>query len=112
MLASSPIPEHGGHMEDYEAQEQEFWRKLAEEGLSRSQVLKRSAAAAAGLTILSAPSLAWAGRSAGAKTPPLRGRDISLKELIAEAKREGHVNFIALPRDWANYGEMMDTFKK
>jgi putative spermidine/putrescine transport system substrate-binding protein len=99
-------------MEDHEAQEQEFWRKLAEEGLSRSQMLKRSAAAAAGLTILSAPSLAWAGRSAGVKSPPLRGRDISTAELIKEAKKEGKVNLIALPRDWANYGGMLDTFKK
>jgi putative spermidine/putrescine transport system substrate-binding protein len=99
-------------MEDYEAQEQQFWRKLAEEEISRSAMLKRSAAAAAGLTILAAPSTAWARRQAAAKTPPLRGRDISLKEMIAEAKKEGHVNFIALPRDWANYGEMMDTFKK
>jgi putative spermidine/putrescine transport system substrate-binding protein len=99
-------------MEDYEAQEQEFWRKLGEEEISRASMLKRSAAAAAGLTVLAAPSAAWARREAAAKTPPLRGRDISLKEMIAEAKKEGHVNFIALPRDWANYGEMMDTFKK
>src|SRR4051812_18198651 len=99
-------------MEDYEAQEQQFWRKLAEEEISRTTMLRRSAAAAVGLTILSAPSVAFARGSAAAKTPPLRGRDISLKEMVAEAKKEGHVNFIALPRDWANYGEMMDTFKK
>ena len=28
-------------MEDYEAQEQEFWRKLEEEDMSRSAMLKR-----------------------------------------------------------------------
>ena len=39
-------------MEDYEAQEQEFMRKLAEMDMSRSQMLKRSLAAAAGLTVL------------------------------------------------------------
>ena len=99
-------------MEDHEAQEQEFWRKLAEEGMSRSQMLKRSAAAAAGLTVLSAPSLAWAGRSAAGATPPLRGSAISMKELIAAAKKEGRLNTIALPPDWANYGEIMSTFQK
>lgn len=31
--------------------------------------------------------------------------------LIAAAKKEGHLNTIALPRDWANYGEIMDTFQ-
>jgi putative spermidine/putrescine transport system substrate-binding protein len=31
-------------------------------------------------------------------------------DLIAAAKREGHLNVITLPRDWANYGELMDTF--
>ena len=45
----------GRRMEDYEAQEQEFWRKLQEMDMSRSQMLKRSFAAAAGLTILSSP---------------------------------------------------------
>ncbi len=36
-------------MEDYEAQEIEFWAKLEEEGMSRSSMLRRSAAAALGL---------------------------------------------------------------
>ena len=31
--------------------------------------------------------------------------------LIAAAKKEGKLNAIALPRDWANYGEIIDTFK-
>ena len=37
-------------MEDYEEQEVEFWRKLAEEDISRGTMLRRSAAAAFGLT--------------------------------------------------------------
>ena len=61
-------------MEDYEAQEQEFWRKLAETDMSRSQMLKRSVAAAAGLTVLSSPAVAFGARSVGEKTPPLKGR--------------------------------------
>ena len=61
-------------MEDYEAQEQEFWRKLEEEEMSRSAMLKRSIAAAAGLTILSAPGVAMGARKFGAATPPLKGK--------------------------------------
>ena len=99
-------------MEEYEEQEQEFWRRLAETDMSRSQMLKRSVAAAAGLTVLSTPAVAAAGRRVGAKTPPLKGKSISMKELVAEAKKEGKVNVIALPHDWANYGESISTFKK
>jgi putative spermidine/putrescine transport system substrate-binding protein len=74
-------------------------------------MLKRSAAAAAGLTILSAPASALAARRAAEANPPLKGRGFSMKELIAEAKKEGKVNVIALPHDWANYGESISTFK-
>src|SRR5882757_4521157 len=99
-------------MEDYEAQEQEFWRKLAETDMSRSQMLKRSVAAAAGLTVLSTPAVTLGARSLGEKTPPLKGRSTTIKELLAEAKKEGKLNTIALPPDWANYGEMISTFEK
>ena len=96
-------------MEDYEHQEVEFWSKLWETDISRSQMLKRSAAAAAGLTVLAGPSAALAARLRSVASPPTKGRGFSKKEMIAEAKKEGHVNLIALPRDWANYGEMFST---
>ena len=32
--------------------------------------------------------------------------------MVQEAKKEGHLNTIALPPDWANYGEVMSTFSK
>jgi putative spermidine/putrescine transport system substrate-binding protein len=99
-------------MEDYEAQEQEFWRKLEESEMSRSQMLKRSLAAAAGLTVLSAPGVALASRRLGAAAPPLKGSSIAMKDLVAAAKKEGKLNTIALPPDWANYGEIMSTFSK
>jgi putative spermidine/putrescine transport system substrate-binding protein len=99
-------------MEDHEAQEQEFWRKLEESEMSRSQMLKRSVSAAAGLTILGSTGAAFASRGVAGATPPLKGSSISLKELVAEAKKEGKLNTIALPPDWANYGEMMSTFSK
>jgi putative spermidine/putrescine transport system substrate-binding protein len=97
-------------MEDHEEQEVEFWRKLREEGMSRTQMLRRSVAAAAGLTVLSSPGVAWARGAATA--PPLKGKGYSMKDLIAHAKKEGHLNTIALPPDWANYGEIMSTFQK
>jgi putative spermidine/putrescine transport system substrate-binding protein len=99
-------------MEDYELQEEEFWRKLAEEEISRSQMLKRSAAAAMGLTILSSPAVALGARRHGVAAPPLRGSSIPMAQLVANAKKEGHLNTIALPPDWANYGEIMSTFSK
>jgi len=102
----------GGRMEDYEAQEQEFWRKLEESEMSRSQMLKRSVAAVAGLTVLGSTGSAFASRRVAGATPPLKGKSVSMKELIAQAKKEGHLNTIALPPDWANYGEIMSTFQK
>jgi len=100
-------------MEDYEAQEQEFWAKLEESEFSRSSMLRRSAAAALGLTILGgAPSLAAAARRASAAAPPLKGTAANMAALVAAAKKEGHLNVIALPPDWANYGEIISTFSK
>jgi putative spermidine/putrescine transport system substrate-binding protein len=99
-------------MEDYEAQEHEFLRKLAETDMSRSQMLKRSVAAAAGLTVLSSPGIALAGRRLSEASPPLKGKSVSMKEIVAEAKKEGaKLNTIALPHDWANYGAILSTFK-
>jgi putative spermidine/putrescine transport system substrate-binding protein len=81
-------------------------RVIDDEKISRRTLLRRGLAAGVGLTILSSPLDAW-----GA-SPPTKGTQISLKELIAEAKKEGHLNTIALPPDWANYGEIMSTFQK
>lgn len=36
---------------------------------------------------------------------------IPLDELITKAKQEGQLTTIALPHDWANYGEIIETFK-
>jgi putative spermidine/putrescine transport system substrate-binding protein len=99
-------------MEEYEEQEVEFWRKLEETDMSRSQMLKRSVAAAAGLTVLASPASALAALRRSGVNPPLKGSSISMKELVAQAKKEGKLNTIALPHDWANYGQMISTFKK
>ena len=96
-------------MEDYELQEVEFWRKLEEESLSRSAMLRRSAAAAVGLTVLSSPAAAWAARAGSDEAMTADGIPV---KLIKAARKEGHLNVIALPHDWANYGEMIGAFKK
>src|SRR3954468_3174421 len=99
-------------MEDYEAQEVEFWAKLEEEGMSRSSMLRRSAAAAFGLTIMGSAGTALGATRAGFASPPAKGTKEGLAALIKAAKKEGHLNTIALPPDWANYGEIMSTFQK
>src|SRR4051795_6811512 len=98
-------------MEDYEGQEVEFWAKLAEDGMSRSSMLRRSAAAAFGLTIMGSASTAF-GMSRAGLAPPQRGSKEGLAALVKAAKKEGKLNTIALPPDWANYGELMSTFQK
>jgi putative spermidine/putrescine transport system substrate-binding protein len=98
-------------MEDYEAQEVEFWAKLEEEGMSRSSMLRRSAAAAFGLTIVGSASTAFAANKASLAAPT-RMTKAGLAALVKAAKKEGHLNTIALPPDWANYGEALKTFPK
>lgn len=38
--------------------------------------------------------------------------DTKMDALIKAAQAEGELTVIALPRDWVNYGEMIDTFSK
>src|SRR5919199_6433241 len=99
-------------MEDYEAQEIEFWAKLEEEGMSRSSMLRRSAAAAFGLTILGNASTALGMSKAQLASPPTRMTKDQLAALVKAAKKEGHLNTIALPPDWANYKEALAAFPK
>jgi putative spermidine/putrescine transport system substrate-binding protein len=99
-------------MEDYEAQEIEFWAKLEEEGMSRSSMLRRSAAAAVGLTVLGNASTAFGMSRTRLAAPPVKETAAGLAELIKQAKKEGHLNTIALPPDWAGYGEILSTFTK
>ena len=77
-----------------------------------ADALKRGLAAGVGLTVLSLSPAALAARKQVLATPPSRGTLANLKEIVQEAKKEGHLNTIALPPDWANYGEIMKTFTK
>ncbi len=45
-----------------------------------------------------------------ATSTPTSGKDLTA--LIEAAKKEGKLNTIALPRNWCNYGEMIDSFEK
>lgn len=47
-----------------------------------------------------------------ASLPELAFANTKMKALISAAKAEGQLNVIALPRDWANYGAIMDSFSK
>ncbi len=97
-------------MESFQEHEYEFMRKLEEERLDRRRLLKRGLATGVGLTILSSPASALATRNRILKTPPTLAKSVSLAEMVAEAQKEGRLNTIALPPDWANYGEVMNTF--
>jgi putative spermidine/putrescine transport system substrate-binding protein len=44
--------------------------------------------------------------------PPMLGRSLKLTEFVKEAKKEGRLNVIALPPNWANYGEIISTFSR
>ena len=99
-------------MEDFQEQEYEFLRRLDEERFGRGTLLKRGLATAAGLTVISLPEAALAARAKALADPPIRGTKKNLSALVAAAKKEGHLNVIALPPDWANYGEIISTFTK
>lgn len=99
-------------MEDFQEHEYEFLRRLEEEEIGRRRLLKRGAMAGLGLTVMTTPAAALAARKKVLATPPVIGRTLSIKEFVAEAKKEGKLNVIALPPDWANYGAIISTFSK
>lgn len=99
-------------MEDFQEQEYEFLRRLEEEKIGRRTLLKRGLAASAGLTVMSLSPAALAARSKALAEPPMIGRLAKLSDIVREAKKEGRLNVIALPPDWANYGEIISTFTK
>jgi len=36
----------------------------------------------------------------------------TLREVAANAKKEGHLTLIGVPQDWANYGQILDSFRE
>lgn len=75
---------------------------------------------AAGLALTAVAALALAGCAGGAADASASDTDAAtatsladfgaLADLEAAAKAEGQLNVIALPRTWANYGEVLDLF--
>ncbi|MEJ7842739.1 MAG: ABC transporter substrate-binding protein [Rubrobacter sp.] len=81
--------------------------------VTRKDFLLKSAVAGAGFATLPALLAGCGGGSqdSGAKVPK-SGGEMSMKEMVEAAKGEGTLNTIALPPDWSNYGEVMETFTR
>ncbi|MFF3401247.1 ABC transporter substrate-binding protein [Streptomyces sp. NPDC002659] len=79
-------------------------------GLSTAALL-----GAAALTTLTACGAAPDGAPAGGKVgagASASAADLGgMKALVAAAEKEGRLNVIALPADWANYGELIKAFE-
>ncbi len=78
--------------------------------ISRRQFLQLSAMTG-GAAFLAACGGGGGAPGAGNLPDLTSGNTIPLDQLIAAAKTEGQLTTIALPHDWANYGEIISTFK-
>ena len=80
--------------------------------------MRRGTAAAAGLALILGVVSATSAEAAAKPKPKAPGAAQSAAEvggmaaLIKAAKKEGQLNVIALPHDWANYGEILTAFSK
>lgn len=76
----------------------------------------RTAAVAACLALAAAPLGACGDKPAAAPRAPAVATSAAdaggMAALTAAAQKEGALNTIALPRDWANYGALIDGFEK
>jgi putative spermidine/putrescine transport system substrate-binding protein len=73
--------------------------------LTRSRIVAACAATALAVAVVS-PSLAQTDAATATSAEDLGGIDA----LVAAAQAEGTLNVIALPPDWANYGQMIEDF--
>jgi putative spermidine/putrescine transport system substrate-binding protein len=85
--------------------------------ITKKIATKITAVAATGLVLLGAgcappaPSSSASGSAAsGAATWTSAQAAGGMDALVAEAKKEGTLNVIALPPDWANYGQIISAF--
>ena len=79
--------------------------------VTRRDFLKVGATAGASALLAACGPAASDGGGGGDLPDLTSGNSIPMEELIAAAKTEGELTTIALPHDWANYGEMLETFK-
>jgi putative spermidine/putrescine transport system substrate-binding protein len=76
--------------------------------LNRRDFLKVSAVTGAGAVLASCAPAAGPG---GGGPDLSTGASIPLDQLLPAAQAEGTLTTIALPHDWANYGEIIETYK-
>jgi putative spermidine/putrescine transport system substrate-binding protein len=76
--------------------------------------LTRSAVVLSVAAVLAVPTFAATSANAATKADTWTSAKQAggLAGLAAACKKEGTLNIIATPRDWANYGEIIDNFKK
>ncbi|MBN9153595.1 MAG: ABC transporter substrate-binding protein [Microbacterium sp.] len=86
-------------------------------------ITRRATRAAFGMAIAATAALALSACAGSANADPSGGSGVdaktatslaafgSLSDLEKAAEKEGTLNVIALPHDWANYGKIIDAFK-
>ncbi len=84
-------------------------RKPAE--ITRRQFLKLSAMAGGGAFLAACGGGGGTGISDADMALLESGNAIPMDKLVELAQKEGNLTTIALPHDWANYGEIIETFK-
>ncbi|MFI9172371.1 ABC transporter substrate-binding protein [Streptomyces lincolnensis] len=87
-----------------------------------STVLPRTAVVGGSLAVLAALALSACGAAPESASTTADGKNAAtatsaadfggMDKLVAAAKKEGTLHAIALPRDWANYGALIDGFQK
>lgn len=85
-------------------------------------VLPRTAVVGGSLAVLAALALSACGAAPESASTTADGKNAAtatsaadfggMDKLVAAAKKEGTLHAIALPRDWANYGALIDGFQK
>ncbi len=75
----------------------------------RKHLMIGAAAAIAMASVVAIPAHAAGVKSSDAVSAADFG---GLNGLVTACKKEGKLNVVALPRDWANYGEILDLFAK
>jgi putative spermidine/putrescine transport system substrate-binding protein len=78
--------------------------------LSRTTAVLLAAATIATVTACSPPEKKGGADSTGAATATSAAGLGGMDALVAAAKKEGQLNVIALPPDWANYGAIIKAF--
>src|SRR4051794_32482090 len=85
-------------------------RKTVRTALTRTLTVTLAATTMAAIAACSPPEKESAASTSSAATATSVNDLGGMESLLAAAKKEGQLNVIALPPDWANYGEIIKTF--